>query len=142
MRGLAKVAGIVLTIYVLFVIVFEAGYLGWAQPSFADNGIPMMVLTTTGDAGDAHSRVLAQFYTNGALYASAHHWPRGWFKRAMANPAVEVEIDGIRNRYRAIRVTGGEFDRVAADHPLPLFVRFLMGFPPERDILRLDPVQT
>ena len=31
------------------------------------------------------------------------------------------------------------FDRIAAEFPLPLFMRFLMGFPPERDIVRLDP---
>ena len=42
--------------------------------------------------------------------------------------------------YPAVPVKGEEFDRVAAAYPLPFFVRFLMGFPPEREILRLDPV--
>ncbi|MEM7218649.1 MAG: nitroreductase/quinone reductase family protein [Pseudomonadota bacterium] len=139
MRLLLKIVTGLLAFYAAFVVVFEAGYLGWAQPSFAGNGIPMMVLTTTDDAGDARSRMLAQFNTDGALYASAHHWPRGWYRRALQHPAVQVEIDGVVADYRAVSITGSEFERVAAAHPLPFMVRFLMGFPPEREILRLDP---
>jgi hypothetical protein len=41
--------------------------------------------------------------------------------------------------YIAVVVEGEEFERVAAEHPLPLPILFLMGFPPPRDILRLDP---
>jgi hypothetical protein len=36
-------------------------------------------------------------------------------------------------------VEGEEFERVAAEHPLPLPALFLMEFPSPRDILRLDP---
>jgi hypothetical protein len=41
--------------------------------------------------------------------------------------------------YIAVPVDGEEFERVAAEHPVPLRYLFLMGFPPQRDILRLDP---
>ena len=34
-----------------------------------------------------------------------------------------------------------EFEAVAEAFPLPFVVRFLMGFPPQRNILRLDPQQ-
>lgn len=65
---------------------------------------------------------------------------RGWYAQALANPQVRVSIDGIDGDYVAVPVTGDEFDRVAAEFPIPLAARFLMGFPPPRDILRLDPV--
>jgi len=53
-----------------------------------------------------------------------------------------VEIDGKSADYVAVVVTGDEFDRIAAEFRLPLFMRFLMGFPPERNIVRLDPVSS
>jgi hypothetical protein len=49
-----------------------------------------------------------------------------------------VEFDGKSADY----VTGDEFDRIAAEFPLPLFIRFVMGFPPGRDIVRLEPVSS
>ena len=139
MKPLKWLLGILLT-YVVFVIIFEAGYLGWSQPSFEESGIPMLVITTTDESGESRPRMLARFESNNKLYVSAHHWPRGWYKRAVANPNVTVEIDGETADYLAVTVEGTEFDEVAAAYPLPFMVRFLMGFPPERDILRLDPV--
>ena len=130
--------GIVAAIYVIFVVAFGAGYLGTYQPSFEDSGIPMLVITTTDDSRESRDRMLARFETDGKLYVSAHHWPRGWYKRARKNPNVRVEIDGVVSDYIAVPVDGEEFERVADAHPLPLMARFLMGFPPPRDILRLD----
>ena len=135
---MSKWLGGLVGFYIVFVVAFEAGYLGYMQPSFEEGGIPMLVLTTTED-GESNDRMLARFETDGRLYVSAHHWPRGWYHRAVANPAVLVSIDSRQAPYVAVPVEGREFDRVAAAHPLPFMVRFLMGFPPERDILRLDP---
>jgi hypothetical protein len=134
-----KWVAIVLGVYASFVVAFEAGYLGTYQPSFADSGIPMLVITTTDQSGESRDRMVARFETDEGLYVSAHHWTRGWYKRARDNPDVRVEIDGVVADYVAVPVEGEEFDRVAARFPLPLVVRFLMGFPPPRDILRLDP---
>lgn len=137
---IGKWVGGILAVYVLFVILFETVYLGYMQPSFEEGGIPMMLLTTTDDSSTANDRMLARFETDGKLYASAHHWPRGWYHRAVEFPNVRVTIDGREAAYTAVPVTGEEFDRVVSEHPLPFPVLFLMGFPPERDILRLDPV--
>ena len=134
-----KWIGIVLGIYVAFVFLFETVYLGWLQPSFADGGIPMLAITTTDASGESDRRMLARLETGGKIYVSAHHWPRGWYHRAVANPEVRVEIDGVEGPYTAVPVAGAEFERVAAEFPLPFPIRFMMGFPPERDILRLDP---
>ncbi len=98
----------------------------------------MLVIETTDDSGESGNRMVARLETDGKLYVSAHHWPRGWYNRARENPNVRVEIDGVVANYIAVPVDGEEFERVAAEHPLPLPVRFLMGFPPPRDILRLD----
>lgn len=133
-----KWLGVVVAVYVCFVVAFETGYLGMYQPSFESSGIPMLVITTTDDSGESRDRMVARLETDGKLYVSAHHWLRGWYKRARENPNVRVEIDGVVADYIAVPVDGEEFERVAAEHPLPLPVRFLMGFPPPRDILRLD----
>ncbi len=138
MRAL-KWSGIVVAVYVGFVVAFETLYLGWYQPTFERTGIPMLVITTTDDSGESRSRRLARLEIDGTVYVSAHHWPRGWHGRALENPNVRVEIDGDAADYVAVPAEGDEFERVATEYPLPLPIRFLMGFPPPREILRLDP---
>lgn len=133
-----KWLGGLLAVYVVFVVIFEAGYLGMMQPSFEEGGIPMLLLTTTDEKGEEVSKMLARFETEEKLYVSAHHWTRGWYHQAVANPEVLVEIDGSETQRIAVPVAGEEFDEVAAAYKLPLMARFLMGFPPPRDILRLD----
>lgn len=140
MKRALKWAGGVFGVYAVFVLLFEAVYLGHFQPSFAARGIPMIDLTTTDGSGKARTRRLARFESQGSVYVSAHHWPRGWHHALVARPEVSAEIDGVAANYVAVPVTGAEFQRVAAEYPIPFFVRFLMGFPPERDIVRLDPV--
>lgn len=134
--------GALALVYVLFVVLFEAVYLGHFQPSFEEAGIPMLVIKTTEPTGEPNERMLARLEIDNRIYVSAHHWPRGWYKRALQNPDVRVEIDGVTADYIAVPVDGAEFQRVDEAIPLGFGVRFLMGFPPERDILRLDPVGT
>ncbi len=141
MNKLLKWAGVIVGIYVVFVLIFETVYLGHFQPSFEARGIPMLDIITMDDAGTPNKRRLARLESSkGHLYVSAHHWTRGWYRELAANPEVSVEIDGATADYVAVTVEGDEFDSVAAEYPLPFVARFLMGFPPERDIVRLDPV--
>ena len=150
-----KWLGIVAVVYVIFVLLFESVFLGMYQPSFEDPdgcsnadgqnppgrdcGIPMIVITTTDDKGESSNTMVARFITEGKLYVSAHHWTRGWYKAALKNPNVRGEIQGNVEDYIAVSVEGEEFGLVAAGFPLPFPARFLMGFPPPRQILRLDP---
>ena len=152
-----KRLGIIALVYVVFVLLFEAVFLGMYQPSFEaaegcpnakgqktlrrDCGIPMIAITTTNDKGMTNSRMVARFVTNEKLYVSAHHWTRGWHKAALKNPNVQGEIQGNIKDYIAVPIEGEEFNQVAAEHPLPLGVKFMMGFPPPRQILRLDPLE-
>jgi hypothetical protein len=143
-RTLKWVAGIV-GIYIVFVVLFETVFLGYLQPSFEreGGGVPMLDIVTTDEAGNPNKRRLARFRSSaGPLYVSAHHWTRGWYHELVANPNVRIEVDGDTADYVAVIVAGDEFGRIATEFPLPFVVRFLMGFPPERNIVRLDPVSS
>jgi hypothetical protein len=124
--------------YIGLVVAFEI-YLATAQPAFANAGIPILVLTTTDESGVSVDRRLARFESDGKVYVSAHHWPRVWHRRVLEYPQVRVTFDGTVGEYTAVAVEGEEYERFVAKHPLPLPIRILMGFPPPRDILRLDP---
>jgi len=137
---LFKLFGIVAVGYVSFVVAFDGVFLGYFQPKAENFGLPMIVITTRDASGDSSHRRVAGFEMDGKLYASAHHWPRGWYHNAVADPEVIVERDNEVADYVAVTVTGEEFERVARGFPLSFPVRFAMGFPPKRDILRLDPV--
>jgi hypothetical protein len=141
MKKLLKWVGSIFGIYVVFVLIFESVYLGYFQPSFQEGGIPMLDITTTDVAGNSTKRRLAWFESSeGHVYVSAHHWTRGWYHELVAKPEVRAEIEGVTADYVAAIVIGNEFDRVSTEYTLPFVARFLMGFPPERDIVRLDPV--
>lgn len=136
--------------YVVLVFLFETVFLGYYQPSFEDEGgcsefgqdcgIPMIVITTTDDKRQSTDRMLARFTsTDGKIYVSAHHWPRAWYKEAIKNPNVKATINGVVADYVAVPIEGEEFDMVDRGFPLRLPVKIMMGFPPKRQILRLDP---
>lgn len=129
----AKILAIVLLAYVAIVAVFES-LLGYFQPQAEGT----LVLTTFDADGSGEARVLSGLDSGEALYVAVNHWPRAWYRRALANPAVQVARDGEMGDYLAVEVTGDEYDRLQAEHPLPTVARFLMGFAPRR-ILRLDP---
>ena len=136
-----KRLGIVAAVYIVFVVLFETVFLGLLQPKLENLPYQMLVLTTTDGSGDSQSRRLASFETDKKLYVSAHHWPRGWYKRTLKNPNVQVEINSMTSDYVAVPVEDEELEQVAAKYPLGLVTRFLMGFPPPRDVLRLDPAK-
>ena len=128
-----ELVGIVFLVYVGIVVVFESG-LGFGQPEFDET----FVITTFDEAGQGTDRVLVRNVSDGKMYASVNHWPRAWYRRALANPEVEVTIDGVRGKYTAVPVDEGEHDRVDAANPHGFVFRAVTGFPPRR-ILRLDP---
>ena len=129
-----KIVGVVLAGYVLIVVAFES-LIGYFQPESPDT----LVLTTVDEGGAAVDRVLQALQSDGRLYVAVNHWPRAWYRRALANPRVQVTRQGEAGDYVAVPVTGEEHARVARDHPLPLAFLFLTGFPP-RHFVRLDDV--
>jgi len=129
-----KIVGYVLVAYVLVVVLFES-LIGYFQPQ--NQGT--IVIVTKDSNGAAKQRVVARLDSGGALYIAANHWPRGWYSQVLANPDIKVVGAGGETDYRAVPVTGAEFDRVDAEHPLGPVIRFLTGYPPRR-LVRLDPV--
>jgi hypothetical protein len=132
MRAL-RIVAIVLVIYVAIVVAFES-MLGYLQPA----GGNTLVITTFDPNGTAHDRVVAKLDVDGKIYVAANHWPRAWFRRALANPHVQATIDGKRGDYTAVRVEGAEHERVESAYPHGIVFKILTGFPP-RYFVRLDP---
>ena len=128
-----KIVAIVALVYVGIVVAFESS-IGYFQPRAGST----LVITTFDENGTPHDRVVSRLASNGQLYVAANHWPRAWYRRALANPEVQATLDGEKRDYRAVPVTGAEHERVDGEHGLPVFFRILTGFPP-RYFLRLDP---
>jgi len=132
---LLKIGLILGVIYVGIVATFES-LLGYFQPANTQT----MVITTFDADGVGSDRVVARLETDGQLYVAANHWPRAWYRAALANDRVEITFAGITAPYRAVLLQGAEHARIDADHALPLGFRILTGFPP-RYLMRLDPQQ-
>jgi hypothetical protein len=130
---LLKILGIAALVYVGMVVAFES-LLGYFQPANEST----LVITTTDEQGRPHDRVLSRIESKGQLYVAANHWPRAWYEQALANPKVQVAIDGERGDYVAVPVGGAEHERLMAEHPHGLLFRIVTGFPP-RHFLRLEP---
>jgi len=120
-------------LYACVVAGFES-LIGFIQPA----GGSTLLLTTFDADGVAHDRVLARLDTDGKIYVSANHWPRAWYRRALANPDVQATMGGVKGNYRVVSVDGAEAERVEGDHPHSIWFRIVTGFPP-RYFVRLDP---
>jgi len=128
-----KIAVILFLVYAGIVTAFES-LIGFMQPTPNST----LVITTFDERGAPHDRVVSRLDSGDALYVSANHWPRAWYRRALANPDVEATIDGTKGKYRAVPIEGAEADRIGAEHPHPAWFRFVTGYPP-RKFVRLDP---
>ena len=122
-------------IYVGYVVWFEAR-LGYLQPQ----GSTSLVIATFNDSGERHERVLRLEVIDGNYYIAANHWPRSWYRQALNNPQVEVQLPGEDEfePYVAVPLEGAELERVSEDYSFGFEFRFRTGFPPRR-FLRLDP---
>jgi len=130
----AKILIGVLVAYVGLIVAFES-MMGILQPATGS----ALTITTTDADGDASDRVLAHLDDNGRTFVSANHWPRAWYRAALANPDVQVTIDGERGDYRAVLIEdAAEHERLDAAFAHPFAFRLITGFPP-RYFLRLDP---
>lgn len=132
MRAL-KIIGIVFCVYVGIVFAFES-LIGFLQPANEST----LVITTRDADGAPHDRVVSRLESEDRLYVAANHWPRAWYRQAVANPEVEVRFGEETKSYRAVPATEAEHVRVHTENDPGLLFRILTGFPP-RKFLRLDP---
>ena len=131
---IARILSIVVLTYVGFVALMEV-VIGSIQPSM-EGGVR---LTTVNAEGRKSDRMLFGARMEGKLYVASNHWLRGWYKRALANPNVFVELDGVRGAYRAIPIEGEERERIADAYRMGFVLRIICGFAPSK-FLRLDPL--
>jgi hypothetical protein len=124
--------------YAGVVALFESLIVAIGPLKLTDIGLPVVVLTTTDEDGDSKDRALARMEIEGHLFVSANHWPRGWYRRALERPNVQVTVDDTKADYLAVPATEEENKRLNVEYPMPVAARFLTGFPP-RSFLRLDP---
>ncbi len=131
--SVASIAALALVGYGAFVAVMEMA-IGTVQPEM-EGGV---LLTTTDPDGATSSRKLAGFEFEGNLYIGSNHWLRGWYRRALAQPEVEVTTGGVTSQRIAVPVDGAEHARVATAYRMGFVLRLVCGFAPSR-FLRLDP---
>jgi len=130
----AKIVIGVLIGYLGLIVAFES-MIGILQPEQGQ----VLTITTTGDDGAENDRVLAWLDDDGTVFVSANHWPRAWYEEAIANPRVEVAIDGERGEYLAVPIEDdAEWERLDTKFAHPFLFKFITGFPP-RLFIRLDP---
>jgi len=128
-----KILLIVAVVYVGIVVLFES-LLGYAQPE--NDGT--LVISITDNAGESNDRVLSRLELDGTTYVAVNHWPRAWYNNALERPDVKVNYNGTTSDHVAVPVSDAEHARLQSTHPVPVAMRFLMGFAP-RHFLRLDP---
>lgn len=130
----AKILIGLLVAYVGLVVLFES-MIGFLQPQAG----AVLTITTTGDDGEASDRVLARLEDEAGIFVSANHWPRAWYNEALANPNVQVTIEGQRGDYVAVPIDDpAEHERLDTKFAHAFAFRFITGFPP-RYFIRLDP---
>jgi hypothetical protein len=101
-------------------------------------GRETIVISTTDSEGKTFERVLSPIDVHGQLFVAANHWPRAWYRRALANPNVSVTRGGKTTDYLAVPVTEQERERLVDEPGFPLLAYVFTGFAP-REFLRLDP---
>ncbi len=97
-----------------------------------------IVITTLDSEGVPRDRVLSPIDEDGTLFVAANHWPRAWYRRALANPDVSVTRDGETRQYLAVPVSESERERLLDHSGFPKVAYLFTGFAP-RHFLRLDP---
>ncbi len=133
----AKRVAFLFLAYAGIVISFESMIVVTGPSPVTNLPFPVLVITTIAEDGTSKDRALAILESKGQIFVSTNHWPRGWYYRALENPNVQVTMDGVTADYLAVPATEAECVRVNLEHPFPLALRFLTGFPPQF-LLRLD----
>ncbi|MEQ8954117.1 MAG: hypothetical protein RL120_08280, partial [Gammaproteobacteria bacterium] len=85
LKRVGKILAILLLAYVALVLLFESA-LGYFQPQ----GEGSIAITVFSEDGEPHERIVSLLYSNDAMYVAVNHWPRAWYRQALANPDIEV----------------------------------------------------
>ena len=136
---MTRTRGLLVGLFGLFLL--YAGYVAYAEARLGylqPQGGSTIVIATFDD-GARHERVVRLTRLEGRNYIAAQHWPRAWYRQALATPQIEVKMDEVFEPYLAVVPQGSELAMVKENYQMPLGFRFRTGFPPRR-FLRLDAV--
>ena len=92
-----RIVAIVFGIYVILGLLLD-GAIGYFQPQSGET----VVLRTYDDQDQSQDTVLGQ------LWVESGHWFRGWYKRVLANPSVELLQGDTVTPYTAVPVNTPE----------------------------------
>ena len=93
---LVRIAAILLGLYVVLGVSLDAA-IGFLQPQQPNTA----VLRTFDASGGSKDTVLGLLDDRGQLWVESGHWFRGWYRRVVANPDVELVRGGQAAPYRA-----------------------------------------
>jgi hypothetical protein len=93
---LVRVVAIVVVVYVGLGLLADAA-IGYFQPQGGNTA----VLRTFAPSGESKETVLGLLDDHGQLWVESGHWFRGWYRRVVANPDVELVRAGRAAPYRA-----------------------------------------
>lgn len=94
-----RLAAVVFGVYLILGLLADAA-IGYFQPQGGNTA----VLRTFDEGGHPQETVLGLLDDNGQLWVESGHWFRGWYRRALANPEVELIRGGQATPYRAVPV--------------------------------------
>jgi hypothetical protein len=94
---IVRTLAILFGIYVLLGLSLDAA-IGYLQPQRQGT----VVLRTFDPSGGSKDTVLGLRDDNGQLWVESGHWFRGWYKRVLANPNVELVRGGKAEPYHAV----------------------------------------
>jgi len=130
---LLKIALLLVAVYIGIVVIFES-MLGYFQPETQTT----LIIKTQNSNGQTSNRVLQQLTSDGQIYVAANHWPRAWYKDALAQPDLMATINGVTASYHVTAVSDAEHERLSSEFAPSIWFKVLTGFPPRR-FVRLDP---
>ena len=93
---LVRILAMLLALYVGLGLLADAA-IGWFQPQGGNTA----VLRTFDLSGGSKDTVLGLLDDHGQLWVESGHWFRGWYRRVVANPDVELVRGGQAAPYRA-----------------------------------------
>jgi hypothetical protein len=92
---MTRTRGLLVGLFGLFLL--YAGYVAYAEARLGylqPHGGSTIVIATFDD-GARRERVVRLTRLEGRNYIAAQHWPRAWYRQALATPQIEVKMDEV-----------------------------------------------
>ena len=92
-----RIVAVIFAVYVGLGLSLDAA-IGFFQPEMGST----VVLRSFDTDGNSQDTVLSLLDDDGQLWVESGHWFRGWYDRVVANPEIELVLNGETLAYRAV----------------------------------------